>query len=456
MAACRVCSPVHGVVAAILLNLGRHDEARTVVEHALALPAGCGDAYDALAFALLQLGEHQSANELYRRSVERAPNDARLIYNLASSERSLGRLSAAEAACDLAIANDPLHFQSYLLRSELRVQTVANNHVDEMERLLASPGCDDRALMFLGYAIGKELDDLGQYERAFGWFSRAAMARRLRLKYDVAIDVAKISRVIETCPMAQPTIESLCQPSRTFVFVFGLPRSGTTLAERILMRLPGVRSNGETENFSRALLSAVAATDRDVFARCAEADPRQVADRYRALARPGDAIRLIEKLPLNYLYLGAIRRALPGASAIVLTRSPMDSCFAMYRTLFGAAYPFSYDFQELALYYAAYARLLRHWQNLFGDWVVRVRYEDLVEKPVRTGTAMARACGLPWSDDAINIEKNVSVSTTASASQVRRPIYQSSVDRWRKYESHLGPLATELRSAGVTDLDSDF
>jgi hypothetical protein len=153
---------------------------------------------------------------------------------------------------------------------------------------------------------------------------------------------------------------------------------------------------------------------------------------------------------MNYLYLGAIQRALPHAKVLVLRRSPLDSCFAMYRTLFGEAYPFSYDFDELARYYAAYDRLMRHWRAIFGTQLHEIVYEDLVKEPLRVGAEVAKACGLTWSDGAIEVEKNAAVSLTASASQIRRPVYGSSSGRWRHYRGPLEPLIEALRRQGVT------
>ncbi len=453
-AAARTCSPAHGLQATILLRLGQAEEARALVAHAMSMPPGIGDAYDALAFVCVQLGDHETANRLYRRAAERTPGEARFWYNLASSERSLGRLTEAESHCDRAIELDAGHYQTYLLRSELRRQTEGRNHIEDMERLLANRPADDRACMFLGYALGKELDDLGLFDRAFGWFSRGAAARRRHLAYDVGTDEQKLRRIQEVYAAAQPLDEALLRASRDCLFIIGLPRSGTTLLERILTRLPGVRSNGETDNFSNALLAAAPAAGSDVFARCSAADGGRIATRYRELAGLATGVKVIDKLPMNYLYVGAIRQALPGATLLLVERSPLDACFAMFRTLFGAAYPFTYEFGELARYYAAYARLIQHWQRLFGDWMVRVRYADLVSDPARQGAAIARSAGLAWNDEAIHIERNAGVSTTASASQIRQPIYQSSVGRWRHYRAHLQPLVDALRVAGVTEVES--
>ena len=308
----------------------------------------------------------------------------------------------------------------------------------------------------MGYALGKELDDVARYDEAFRWFATAAQARRSRLEYNVATDEGKLQRIAEVYTrdfIAQPREaqagqQAIREHSR-YIFIVGLPRSGTTLVERILTGLANVRSNGETDNVSRALFATTSASG-DVFERAAAADAVAIAAEYARLAGAGiDRSRIIEKLPLNYLYLGAIHRALPEAKLLLVRRSPLDSCFAMYRTLFAAGYPFSYDLAELGRYYSAYEQLVNHWRAVLGDRMHEIVYEDLVNEPNRVGRAIATHCGLQWSESAIDIQRNTSVSLTASASQVRRPIYGSSSGRWRHYRSHLEPLMVALREHGV-------
>ena len=187
-----------------------------------------------------------------------------------------------------------------------------------------------------------------------------------------------------------------------------------------------------------------------MFERTAKADFAAVAREYEDLAGGDDHHGpIIEKLPFNYLYVGAILRAFPQTPIVWVRRDPVDSCFAMFRTLFGAAYPFSYDFDELARYYAAYDRLMRHWTALFGERLIRVDYERLVAEPGTAAPWLADRCGLPWRESALDISRNSSASLTASAAQVRGGIYTSSSGISRNYGKHLDPLREKLIANGI-------
>jgi Sulfotransferase family/Tetratricopeptide repeat len=457
VAGAAACVPGHSFLVTLLIRLGRVREAEAAIDHALTFATGSAEAYDGLAYVSTELGRHESANVLYRRAVALAPRRPRGWYNLACSERSFGRLEEAEEACERAIALSSHEYPCFLLRSELRVQTPEANHIRDLESRLREPQLDLNGRIFLGYALGKELDDVQRFDEAFHSFAVAARARRSQLRYEIADDERRLQRIARVFSQGWAGAHGLAHPQAgvgpsAHLFIVGLPRSGTTLVERILTGLGGVRSNGETDNFSHALTAAaaVSASCGDMFERAAIAEPAAVAAHYDRLAGVvPEGPRVVEKLPSNYLYVGALRRALPQCRIVWVRRSPLDSCFAMYRTLFGAAYPFSYDFEELARYYAAYTKLMSHWRNLFGATLHEVGYEELVREPQRVGAALARHCGLEWRPEATDIQSNRSVSLTASASQVRRPIYGSSSGRWRHYRVHLRPLIAALRRHGV-------
>ena len=439
--------PVHSLHLEALVALGRRKDAINALEAAVASGPETADALDALAFFAMQLDRHSLSNQLYRRATELQPADAQFWYNYATSERSLGRLSSALEACERAIAIDSGMRPAILLRSELARATPAHNNLEDLRaRIARDPHGPDA--MFLSYALGKELHDLGQFDEAFAAFARGARARRKSLRYDVAMDEEKMRRIAAAFGSTPPTPDR--GAGARHIFIIGLPRSGTTLTERILGGLQGVRSNNETNNFSSALLRHAPRTGSDVFAQAANADFAAVAKEYEVLAggdeHPGP---IIEKLPFNYLYVGAILRAFPLAPIIWVRRDPVDSCFAMFRTLFGGAYPFSYDFDELARYYAAYDRLMRHWTALFGERLISVDYERLVAEPATIAASLAERCGLAWHGSALDLARNSAPSLTASAAQVRGGIYTGSSGIWRSYGAHLAPLREKLIANGI-------
>ena len=203
--------------------------------------------------------------------------------------------------------------------------------------------------------------------------------------------------------------------------------------------------------FIAALRTDPSASRDELVRKSASIDIRALGDAYIESTRPftGRTPRFIDKLPLNFLYVGLIRLALPNAKIISLRRHPLDTCYAVYKQLFIAAYPFSYDLEELARYYAAYDRLIRHWSDVLPDAVHTVTYEQLVDDFEPEVRRLLSHCGLDFEDACLRFYENRDASTTASTTQVRQPIYRSSIGKWRQYEKQLQPLVLALREQGV-------
>jgi tetratricopeptide (TPR) repeat protein len=400
--------------------------------------------------------DHSRALVAYDRAVALAPGDSHLLYNRASARRFLGDLEGAETDYDRVIALKPLDYEAFLNRSELRVQTAARNHVTELEALLANAIADWRGDVQIRFALAKEYEDLGEYAKSFEQLRSGASKRREHLKYDVIDDVSTVDWIMRAFPAAIPDAVPRDNPEAP-IFIVGLPRSGTTLVERILSSHSALFSAGELDCFALAIvdsarqLSGQAQVPRQVLvALSAKLDFAALGRDYLNRARNtfSGTGRFIDKMPLNYLYCGLIARALPMAKIIHVTRHPMAVCYAIYKTLFKNGYPFSYDLSEIARYYVAYRRLMQHWQSTMPGVMHEVRYEDIVADQFGETRKLLGFCGLEWEDSCAAFHRNPSATTTASASQVRRPIYSSSVSQWRHYEDQLSTLKGEITSAG--------
>lgn len=437
-----------------LARLGRMDELGVVVENLSTQTLRTAYQYSALGMLETQLGLRERAVKRYERAIELQPNDARSYYNAACMQRSLGDLERAERNFDKAVSLDPTDFESFKIRSDLRKQTFERNHVEELKSVLDGDAANDRGLVQLCYALAKELEDLEKFEESFRYLKRGSDQRRKLMRYDVKRDLETIEAIKLT--FSPQVFETLKEGSSNAepIFILGMPRTGTTLVERILASHTDIFAAGELNNFAAQLMvmmrehNADRRVDRNqMVSSSAELDFERLGEAYIASTRPftGKTPRFIDKMPLNYLYVGLIHLALPNAKIINVQRDPMDTCYAIYKQLFVDAYPFSYDLQELGDYYLAYDQLMRHWNQVLPGVIHTVRYEQLVGDIERQTRALVGVCDLDWQSQCLSFHENKEASTTASASQIRRPVYKSSIGKWRNYEQQLAPLAKMLR-----------
>jgi tetratricopeptide (TPR) repeat protein len=440
----------------IALALGRRQDARDAADAA----EGCAPSdpviWDAIGTLRSYVGDQQRALAAYNRALALAPQNPQFIYNRAAVRRFVGDLEGAEEDYDRVIAIKPLDYEAYLNRSELRVQTTARNHVPQLEALAAKEIADWRGDVPLRFALAKEYEDVGEYAKSFEQLRRGAKRRREHMRYDVAADVETVDWIMRAFPDGPSNAPDAGEDAP--IFIVGLPRSGTTLVERMLGNHSLVSSAGELDSFALAIVDAARQrTGRphvprpELVALSATLNFTALGQDYlqRARAAFGGPGRFIDKMPLNYLYCGLIRRALSGAKIIHVTRHPMAVCYAMYKTLFKNGYPFSYDLGEIARYYIAYRRLMQHWRATMPDAIHELCYESLIADQRGEMRALLRFCGLEWEEACIDFQQNATATTTASASQVRRPLYESSVSKWRHYETQLAELSAQLKSAGI-------
>ena len=310
-----------------------------------------------------------------------------------------------------------------------------------MERLVGEGRLAGPSEVMLRFALAKEYEDLERHDRAFDHVDAACDLQRRLTPHDHAAEIAEIDRIIATHTKswlaAAPQGHTIAAP----VFVAGLPRTGTTLVERIIGGHPAMRSAGETSAFATELHRAM--KDKSAAGKPAELGRRYV-DSVTAFRVPKDA-RFLDKTLQNYLYCGLIRTALPAAKIILVQRHPMDSCWAIYKAHFQGKFAFAYDQIELAEYYLAYRRLSQHWRaTLPPEALLEIKYEDIVKDQAAASRRLIDFVGLCWDDEVLRFHESAAPSSTASAVQVRRPVYSSSVGKWRHHAERLAPLRARL------------
>jgi tetratricopeptide (TPR) repeat protein len=443
--------------AQCLDGLRRRPEALHAAAEAERAAGGNPRALDAIAMFYNAVDEHRRALAVYERACTQNPSDARLLFGRAVVRRFVGELEAAEADYDRVLDLDPKLCEGYLNRSDLRTQTFDRNHVDVLEQLLERGGHDANGEVQLRYALAKEYADLGRHAESWTELERGARLKRQQLKYDLATDLDTVNWLIEAWPAvpAQPTAGATADAP---IFIVGLPRAGSTLVERILSSHSEVHAAGELRHFTHAIAAAARAQSglenpplRQLIALSARFDFAALGRDYLARCRPvaGERPRFIDKMPINYLYCGHIRHALPNARIVHVARGPLAACYAMYKVLFRDGYPFSYDLDELAAYFIAYRRLMDHWRSTMPGVIHELSYERLVADQLGESRRLLEFCGLEWQDACRDFHLNPAASTSASAHQVRRPIYHSAVNEWRPYAAGLAGLRARLEAAGI-------
>ncbi|HZS82331.1 MAG TPA: sulfotransferase [Stellaceae bacterium] len=439
----------------------RHAEAVPCFERVLANDGGHAEAHLGLGASLQALDRYADAISHYEKALSIRPDHADARVTLGSALEELGRVAEAVDAYETAIKTAPRNARAYFALANAKPTAPGDRHVAAMEALLR----DERALtpdsqIQLRFALAKALSDLGQDEQSFSHLLVGNALKRRTIDYDESAAISLFARIREVF-----TAELLASrdgaghPSPIPVFIVGMPRSGSTLVEQILASHPRAAAVGERLDFRDAVRrvggdSAAAPFPESVrvlnderlralgasYVTAIEAAAARLAGERRRAPR-----KIIDKTLVNFCFLGLIRLALPGARIIHTQRDPIDTCLSCFSKLFASEQSFAYDLGELGRYYRAYASLMEHWRAVLpGEVILDVQYEALVEDVAGQARRLVAHCGLDWDDACLAFHETKRPVKTASVAQVRRPIYRSSVGRWRPSEAVLRPLIEGL------------
>ncbi len=445
-------------LARLLVTVRRDADARAAAETAAALGPADALTFDTIGCVHARLGDQAAALAMFEPAVARAPDNLEFRLNLALALGFVGRAADAAVQHEHIIAQAPGHSRAHLALAGLAKATPAANHIARLEAALAAARDVDDGLR-LRHALAKEYEDLGEAAPALRHLQAANAAHKARIGYDFA-ETAAIFDALEAVFARPGCLAGASGSAEAPIFVTGMPRTGTTLVDRILSSHPDVRSAGELQAMPLAIKQLAATRSRliidsETVAAMAGLDPAAVGHAYALRAgehrQPADG-RYIDKLPANFLYIGAIARALPNASIVCLRRHPLDTVWSNYKHLFAQNaqyYGYSYDLMDCARYYARFDQLLAFWERLFPGRVLQLRYEDLVADQEGESRRLFGHCGLDWTDAALDFHRNAAAVATPSAAQVRRPIYRDAVARWRQQAAALAPVKAWLEGQGI-------
>jgi tetratricopeptide (TPR) repeat protein len=441
--------------AECLMALGRRSEALAAADEAAAGRGADSSALDAVGQFLVNARAYAQAMTVYDRAVAQAPENPSILAKRSIMHRFLGNFDLAARDHEAILALSPSDPEALKGLVYLHRQTTDRNSIPALEAALATaPG---EATATLHFALAKCHEDLGDFTTSWRHLAIGNKLERSRIDYDGKIDSAVIDLIISGFPQ----IEAL-RPDTTGarpIFIVGLPRTGTTLVERITGSHSQVHSAGElpalSQAIARSIARAVPAQTRswqEFAASLAQFDGESIARDYLILSLPqrGEQVRFSDKQPTNFFYCALILRAFPNAHIVHLTRHPLAACYAIYKTQFDAGFPFAYDLEELADFYIGYRRLMSHWHRVLPGRIHDIAYEDIVTAQPVTTQRLLEYLDLPFEQSCLDFHlSRAPMTTTASAVQVSQPLFDSSVHQWRHFAAQLAPLRARLEAAGI-------
>ncbi len=427
----------------LLQEQGKFDQAVISYRKAISLTPDYAEAYCNLGSCLRSQSKLDEASTVLRHALSIDPGLADAHTNLAAIYADQGKFDDARGELSRALQSEPDHAVAWAALASLRKMTAEDDSwLSKALRLAPDAGLPAEKRIPLQFAIGKFYDDTGQYDLAFAAYRQAnALARALHGKFDRAGFTRLLDGVIATCSAdVVSRTQAGASSSRLPVLIVGMPRSGTSLVEQIIASHPDAYGAGELVFWNDWLTTNQAAF---LSGRYGQALFAGAADEYQQVLRrhSADALRIVDKMPGNFVSAGLIHMIFPQAKIIHTQRHPWDTCLSIYFQNLAPAHSYATDLDDLAFYYREYARLMQHWRKVLpADSFLEVPYEALTDDQARWSRRMIAFIGLEWDERCLDFHKTERTVVTASNWQVRQKIYHTSRERWRNFEKYLGPL----------------
>ena len=396
----------------------------------------------AVRFYYSEISQPQKAETLLAGAMIRAPQDTALKLELSALLVEMGKTAEARKLLRALVQSAPDLSHAHGLLAKITRYEAGDTHIETMRTQLKAAQSPEEEIE-LAFALGKATEDVGNIDESFALYRRANQRHRKRIHYDISLD-AKLFQSLKArfdVKEGKGATAGKCV-SDVPIFIVGMPRSGTTLVERLLSNHSDVTAGGELW----ALDDLIRPRVKKILAHNNAALSEIAASYLEALHRKSPTARYVtDKNPENFRWIGLIAEALPNAKIIALKRDARDNGFSIYKNYFGSeGIKYGYDLGEIGKCRRLHDDLMAHWQAVFPDRIHTCDYETLTREPKAEARNLFDFCGLDYSDDLLAIEKNPALVRTASIGQANRGIYRSSVDAWERFRDHLGPLFSEL------------
>lgn len=439
--------------AMALSTLRQTHNAREAAERAAAMSGHDAHLSDMIGVVYSRCGFHEKAITHFKAAVAMHADEPNYHFNLAASQQFLGDFIAAKESYEACLALTPKNYRAWSSLISLNKQTEKDNHLSTLKTLFQSRGLVSDAKLHLGHAIAKTLEDLGQNEASLDWLQLAKSDKRKAFPFDRSSAQALFAAAKST--VNYPDKKAVFAQDITPIFIVGLPRTGTTLVDRILSSHSTVTSAGELNAFgeqvkTRSQTSSPFVLDAQTLVAASAIDLALVGRHYQKTTAPlaGGMAYMVDKMPLNFFYAALMTRAFPKVKIIALRRGAMDSCLSNFRQLFSTQfsyYNYTYDLDDTAFFYREFDTLMTHWRgSLSPDRFMEVAYEDIVFDQENQTRRLLDFCDLEFEETCLNFHENTAAVSTASSVQVRQPLYAGSIGRWKKYGDKLDSLKAAL------------
>jgi tetratricopeptide (TPR) repeat protein len=433
-----------------LRELGRPDDAVTHFQQSLAIRPDFAQAHNNLGNVLQELLRQEDAISHYEQALAIMPDFTEAHNNLGAALQELGRKEEAISHYEQALAIKPDYAEAH---RNLSIIKPGQEQVSIIEQLLKGPPVSEKDVMHYHYSLGNIFDDAKSFDKAFEHYLKANTLKRNTITYNPrkhSVFVDSLIKVYSKSYFQEKYVAG--SDSELPVFIVGMPRSGTSLIEQIVASHPQVYGAGELSSIWRIeqAISKQFETSGpypECMSLCDDAIAVQLSAQHlnEICKYSQDATRITDKLPDNFLRIGLIKTLFPKARIIHCQRNAMDTCSSIFLNYFDKGNEYSFDLTELGQYYLDYVRLMAHWRSLFAVEIFELQYEEIVMDQEKVSRQLVAYLGLEWDKKCLGFYKNKRAVRTTSNFQVRKPIYTKSINRWKQYEKHLGPLMETLQ-----------